>query len=92
LGDEYRHATRRLFTASSINALDLAKILPGDFAVTVGGVHTLAYLGDKTWIEADPNVKRVVKFSIPAMSPWFDQPVYIVRWHELEEGESGIEK
>ena len=34
---------------------------PGDFAVTADGVHVLAYLGNKEWIEADPFVKRVIR-------------------------------
>ena len=69
----------------AINSLDHSNILPGDLAVNVSGVHTMAYLGDKTWIEADPGVKRVIRVSVPARNPWFEQPVYIVRWSTLDE-------
>src|SRR5438876_10081891 len=90
LRDEYRHQTQRLFSVPSTNSLDHSKILPGDVAVTVSGVHTMAYLGDKTWIEADPGVKRVIRVSVPARNPWFEQPVYIVRWSTLDERSGAV--
>lgn len=80
LGEEYRGRTRLLVSAASINVIDYATILPGDIAVTDDGIHTLAYLGDRVWIEADPDVKKVIKVQAPAKNPWFDQPVKVMRW------------
>jgi len=76
--------TTPLFSAASINAVDHTKILPGDLAVTAGGVHVMAYLGDRTWIEADPNVGRVITATVPVQgNDWFQVPVKIVRWDVL---------
>lgn len=53
-----RHArTRPVLRTPSLNALDHARILPGDLAVTADGTHVLAYLGDHVRIEADPGLK-----------------------------------
>lgn len=85
LGREYRQQTKRLFTAMTINGLDQNKVLPGDIAVTRSGVHVLACLGSGEWIEADPSVKKVIVVNVPvAKNPWFDEPVHIMRWTELE--------
>ena len=70
LQEEYREQTHRLFPVRSIQQLDHATLEPGDFAVTADGVHTLAYLGDKTWIEADPGVGRVIKVRAQAENAW----------------------
>ena len=85
LGEEYRHGTRLLFDAPGINELDHSRILPGDIAVTRDGVHTLAYVGNQTWIEADPTVHRVIKVQVPTKNAWFEQPVNILRWSQLAE-------
>jgi hypothetical protein len=84
LGEQYQQRTRRVFSAESINEIDYSKIMPGDFAVTEDGIHTLAYLGDQLWIEADPDVKKVIKVHVPAENPWFHQPVKIMRWTQFE--------
>lgn len=85
LGNEYRHQTRRMFTVGSINELNQSKLLPGDIAVTVSGVHVLAYLGSGQWIEADPSIGKVVIVQAPvAKNPWFQEPVNVLRWTELE--------
>ena len=85
LGEEYRHRTRRLFSSTGINELDHSRILPGDFAVTTDGVHVLAQMGDKTWIEADPGERKVVKVQVPSHNAWFNEPVNILRWTLLDE-------
>lgn len=95
--DEWRHdcsarelmaghggRTRLLFRARSINAIDPARLQPGDVAVTASGIHTLAYLGDREWIEADPEQGGVVIVRVPDRNPWFEQPVAIVRWRLLD--------
>jgi hypothetical protein len=83
LGEEYRGETRRLLDARSLNELDYARLSPGDVAVTAAGVHTLAYLGDRTWIQADPGAYRVVSVRAPAKDGWFVQGVRILRWSRL---------
>lgn len=83
LGEGYLRMTRPLFQTSSINALNPARLLPGDLAVTRGGAHILAYLGDNNWIEADPTEGRVIQVKVPSANPWFDFPVTIVRWQIL---------
>jgi hypothetical protein len=84
LGQEYRQQTKRLFMTSNINELDQNKALPGDIAVTTSGIHVLAYLGDSKWIEADPNLGKVVIVQVPAKAnPWFQEPVNVLRWSEL---------
>ncbi|MCX5684079.1 MAG: NlpC/P60 family protein, partial [Planctomycetota bacterium] len=47
--------------APSLNEIDLGQVMPGDVAVSVGGAHTLAYVGNGAWIAADPLIKRVVR-------------------------------
>jgi hypothetical protein len=85
LGEEYRGFTRRITSSSSINALDDSRILPGDIAITANGVHVLAFLGNNEWIEADPDLKKVVIVRTPSKdNPWFDEPVQIMRWTALE--------
>jgi hypothetical protein len=84
LGEAPAGLTDRLFDALSINQLDHTKLLPGDLAVTSNGVHIMAYLGDQTWIEADPGLGRVFSGTVPVMNnPWFDGPMKIVRWSVL---------
>jgi hypothetical protein len=81
LGEEYRNQTKHILTATSINGLAPSETLPGDIAVTVSGVHVLAYLGNEEWIDADPSFHKVVIVKIPAIkNPWFQEPVHIMRW------------
>jgi hypothetical protein len=87
LKQEFQNRTRLLFTSASINAIDEAKIKPGDIAVTSNGVHVLAYMGHKTWIEADPNEgvgHQVIEVKIPSRNAWFNTPVHVMRWRQLE--------
>src|SRR5207253_6882972 len=52
--------TRKLHTAKSIRANRDEQLSPGDFAIIARGVHALAYLGDHSWIEADPGIGKVI--------------------------------
>jgi cell wall-associated NlpC family hydrolase len=79
---EYRGYTDRLFAAVSINELDHNQIQPGDLAATSDGEHILAYLGDRRWIEADPNLQKVVIESVPTANIWFHTSVEILRWRQ----------
>lgn len=84
LRDEYHGKTRVLLKAPSLNKLDHTQILPGDFAITLNGIHSLAYLGNKTWIEADPAAGKVIIVQVPEKNIiWFDVPVYLMRWNQL---------
>lgn len=90
--EEYRGLTRLLFTSPSINQIainqpEYSALEPGDIAVTSSGVHVLAYIGNQTWIEADPNEvvgNRVIKVQTPTKNAWFHTPVHIMRWRQLE--------
>jgi hypothetical protein len=60
-------------------------VLPGDLAVTRSGVHIMAYLGNKRWIEADPAAGSVITITAPsANNSWFHTPMNIVRWGILQ--------
>lgn len=87
LGTGYRGKTVAIRAAGSINELNPAELHIGDLAVTRTGVHVLAYLGDSRWIEADPDLHRVVIVSVPHQNPWFQFPVQLVRWRLLTQKE-----
>jgi hypothetical protein len=84
LRDGYRSKTKPILEVRSLNSFDSNQIKPGDFAVIRSGVHCLAYLGDDTWIQADPAVKKVVINHVPADSAWFEAPACIMRWSVIE--------
>lgn len=70
--------------ATSLNALDHSIVRPGDLAVTKSGVHVLAHLGEKEWIQADPGALRVLRATAPDKEEMYYQvPVRLVRWSLL---------
>ncbi len=86
--EEFRGKTRFLQISSNLNRLDHAAIEPGDMAVTSNGVHVLAYVGNQTWIEADPSKlqgNKVVQVKLPSHIAWFTTPVHLMRWRQLDE-------
>jgi hypothetical protein len=86
LGELHDELTIRQFDTPSVNRLDHSKVLPGDLAVTSDGRHIMAYLGEQTWIEADPGEMRVVTVTAPARdNAWFDTPMNVVRWRLLSQ-------
>ena len=88
LGEGYRGDTSLRLTTPSLNTLDYSQLLPGDIAVTTSGAHTLAYLGNRIWIEADPNLlygDSVITVQTPARNAWFRLPMRILRWRQFEE-------
>jgi hypothetical protein len=88
--DEYRGKTVALFDVSSINQADHSRLLPGDFAVTGSGVHTLVYIGNSTWMEADPGLGKVVRAEVPVTDiHWFAEPVRLMRWTQLGSAAGG---
>lgn len=80
----FRGKTRQVLTTPAINQLDHQQLQPGDMMVDAKGVHAMIYLGDKTWIEADPNAMRVIRVTVPTNNHWFQIPSRIVRWQSLE--------
>ncbi len=84
LRDGARGWKQRLFRSPDINAIDSAKLLAGDLAVTIDGQHILAYVGTNRWIEADPGDLKVIAVTVPNRDNfWFQVPVYILRWKQL---------
>ncbi len=82
--DEYRGLMRCVLATPSLNELDHSRIREGDVMVSLNGVHAMAYIGNRTWIEADPVDKKVVKAQVPeSRIVWFKVPAKIMRWSQL---------
>ncbi len=79
----YRGLVKTRFESKSIARVDPAALQPGDLAVTTDGVHILAYLGNQTWIEADPGARQVMEITLPNDNQWLHVPVVILRWECL---------
>jgi hypothetical protein len=70
----------------SINDLEHVRVRLGDLAVVAGREQVLAYLGDQVWIQADPNVGRVICLAAPSQeNEWFKQRIRIMRWRILDQ-------
>jgi hypothetical protein len=84
LGEGYDELTTHVLDTTSLNELDHTKVLPGDLAVTSNGIHIMAYLGEQEWIEADPDVGRVIVARVPvAENYWFETRMRVMRWSVL---------
>lgn len=83
LRDGYRGWTTELFREDAVAAADMSRLKAGDLAVTADGVHVMAYLGNHTWIEADPDAHKVIEVVLPTDNQWFKTPVVFVRWKWL---------
>lgn len=85
LGNGYRNDTVALETTGTLREIDYAALQPGDLAVTTNGVHLLAYLGNDTWIQADPGAGAVITMN-GRSSPngWLRSNVTTHRWRELQ--------
>lgn len=81
--DGHRGWTTRLFESRSISLADHTALKTGDIAITADGVHAFAYLGNHTWIEADPDQQKVIEEKIPSKNSWFQRPVVFMRWKWL---------
>jgi hypothetical protein len=81
-GEDGRYGEQ--FAASNLNQLAYSRLSIGDLAVTKSGVHVLAFVGGKTWIQADPNLvnggDKVILTTAPSESGWFKQGIVICRW------------
>lgn len=85
MGNEYGNLTIRIMTNQILNNTDYEKIREGDIMVTENGVHTMAYIGNQEWIQADPSKHKVIILRAPDDSnSWYKVPSYILRWKDLE--------
>ena len=84
LGEAYQGRTEQRETVAQLNTADYSAIEPGDIAVTDSGLHTLAYAGSRTWIEADPHFGRVHACALPDSQIYFTMEAKILRWRDLE--------
>jgi hypothetical protein len=77
--------TTPISVTPSIETLDHGGLQPGDLAVSESGLHVMAYLGGRRWIEADPDEQKVITVTVPGTgNAWFLQPMKIVRWKALQ--------
>lgn len=85
MGAGYRGYTVPVGHAVKLANYAPPELHPGDLAVTDDGTHVLAYLGDRQWIEANPEDGRVVINRADAESQrgYFNHPMTIVRWRML---------
>lgn len=81
LGEGYRDYTSAIGTTGTIRDMDYENLVPGDLAVTISGVHILAYVGDGRWIQADPGVGSVATLDGRIDdNDWFRAIVTTHRW------------
>lgn len=84
LGDGYREFTQNLNQSGEIQTMPYDELKPGDIAVTKSGVHTLVYVGEGLWIQADPGIGAVATLDGRTdRNTWFTQPVTMHRWSVL---------
>ncbi|QJE95636.1 NlpC/P60 family protein [Luteolibacter luteus] len=83
--ESYRGFTKAIGVAGRMTDLDLAKIQPGDLAVTGDGRHVMIYLDKGEWIQADPGPGQVI-VATPGRddNAWFNSYVSLHRWTSLE--------
>lgn len=68
----------------TIKEMDYEGLQPGDLAITASGIHVLCYLGGDRWIQAEPEIRKVVVLNGRTdENPWFDMPVKMYRWRML---------
>lgn len=85
MGNEHNNLTVRILSDQTLNNTDYGQIREGDIMVTTSGVHTMAYIGNQEWIQADPSKHKVVILRAPDVSNnWYNVPSNILRWKDLE--------
>jgi hypothetical protein len=86
LGEGYRGFTNPLEVSGSIVEMDYSELKAGDLAVTRGGLHTLAYVGEGNWIQADPGIGKVATLNGKMdKNGWFKNRVEMHRWRVFDE-------
>lgn len=85
MGENYRGFTRPVGVRGKLRDLDVTALVPGDLAVTADGRHVMVFLGEGSWIQADPGPLRVT-IGKPEVdpNPWFASSVTIHRWTLLD--------
>lgn len=83
LRDGYRGLTQPIARVASLNSADTSLLRYGDLAVAADGSHVLVFVGDHTWMEADPNHGGVIKVTTPSGDHWFAVPMVLLRWTAL---------
>ncbi|OPZ87646.1 MAG: outer membrane lipoprotein [Firmicutes bacterium ADurb.Bin419] len=84
IGNEYANRTVKVFSNQVLNDLDYEKIKEGDIMVTENGVHAMAYIGNREWIQADPSEQKVIIEKAPDdNNTWYKVPSKILRWKDL---------
>ena len=79
---------RLILHASSLKTIDYTKLKKGDIAVlgNTWGIHTMAYIGDETWIHADPIAGKVIESKIPDEDDdWINYQVNVMRWNIIND-------
>ena len=84
LSEGYRDFTVPVDYETSIKDSESTRLMKGDLAITIDGVHLLIYLGDDKWIQADPIAEKVISLHKNAKNLWFDDKVSLHRWSLLE--------
>lgn len=84
LGNEYNNHTMLLLSNQTLNSTDYSKLKAGDIMVTANGVHTMVYIGNQEWIQADPTKHKVIIVKAPDKNnSWYKVPSNILRWSDL---------
>ena len=92
LRDGYRDYTVTLIRDITLNTTDYSLISEGDIMVTEDGLHTMVYIGDNSWIQADPGEGKVIIEKAPSKgNNWYNVKSRIVRWKDLSGGEYGAQ-
>jgi hypothetical protein len=72
--------------AANLKSIDYTKVRKGDIAIlgNTSGIHTLAYIGNETWIHADPIAGKVIESKEPDENDdWTTFQVNVMRWNIL---------
>jgi cell wall-associated NlpC family hydrolase len=84
LSEGYRSYTQPIGLNGTIREMDYRPLLPGDLAVTLSGIHVLVYMGEGRWLQADPEIGKVVLLNgRKEDNGWFNTPVTVHRWRLL---------
>ncbi|MEN2775271.1 NlpC/P60 family protein [Acetivibrio clariflavus] len=84
LGNGYKNQTILILANQTLNTLDYGEMKEGDIMVTANGIHTMAYIGNHEWIQADPKEGKVIILKAPNENFWYNTPSNILRWTDLE--------
>jgi hypothetical protein len=76
-----------VFNAENLKGIDYNQLQPGDIAILGNsiGIHTMAYIGNESWIHADPITQKVVKTKATDINDdWSMFNVRVMRWNLLK--------